>query len=124
MAMSDSIDRRDVNKWNNPHREEIGRMPMYSPVHWVFIVIDLAILFRWWVWHKRRSLQTRRWVVSMNTAQALQQCSLLRQSDNLTHHQKEQLETIQRKLLDSADEMSLQSDQIERFRPDDDRGDA
>ncbi|WP_302083657.1 hypothetical protein [Salinibaculum rarum] len=114
---SQSVNRRDVLKWDNPHRE-ISHLSWYNPLLWVFVAIDLVILVRWYWWHKRQSKRADRTALAMNLAFALQDCEFIKTNADTPRENQKRAEELQDKLQHIADELNLESGTLARHRTD------
>lgn len=113
----DSIDdtnRKSIYQWNNP-TFDLSNRRLYNPLVWPFVLIDLLILTRWWFWHKLQGFKADRQRIHTEIVLSLQSGSLIEDDENLTPHQKEQIKRTQDGLERVADELNLQSDQLDRY---------
>lgn len=117
---SESVNRRDILKWDNPHRE-ISHLSWYNPLLWVYVAIDIVILLRWYWWHKRQSKKADRTAIATNLAFALQDCEFIKQNDEAPKRTRDRAAEAQEKLQHIADELNLESETLNRHRTDRDR---
>ncbi len=110
-------DRRSIHDWDDPSRD-LSRYRWYNPVLWYWFGVEIVILARWLVWHKRQSWGADRTAVHTEVVMCLQTVGHLRRSENLEPGQQQQLDRIEDGFERVADEMNLQSEHLDRYRTD------
>lgn len=111
---SNEVERTTVYEWDNPSRD-LSKYRWYNPVLWLLFAVEIVILVRWYVWHKRRSWKASRQTLHSHVVFGLQQCDFVLANDDVPDHQKRNIRETREHLEKIADELDLKSDHLNRY---------
>lgn len=90
----------------------------YNPLFYILIFLDLIVIFRWWVWHKRESMKASRRNIHLSIQNVKSSVESLRYMDNktennqLTPSQEHEIKQIERNMDYIIDELNLNDERI------------
>lgn len=110
--------RRDVHKWDSPHKQKPeGKFRRIRMIGWV--IMEVLLMFRWWIWHKRQSMRADRAYVDMHLRRTLQELHFAeeRARDQNIEGQVEYIQEARDEIRDVYEELNIQSRESDRYMP-------
>jgi len=106
---------RSPATWDSPHTD-LPETPWYHPRFLAWFVVDLVLVLRAYLWHKRRSLSAERWKIEFELARALRECYFIETGEGASPRRQRNARDARQALLAVADELSIESKHIEAYR--------
>jgi hypothetical protein len=110
----ESKSRKTVEHWNMPLFSQEGKK-WYSPKFWGLLIVDIALLIKWFFWHRYQSVKADRWVVNHDVTYAIQEVQLMQRDNELTKTEERSLERIESSLENIANELNIKSNRLEHL---------
>jgi len=109
-------DRKDIHHWNDGPVKVIGPFAWWNPLIYVSLLVDLVILTRWWLWHRRQSAMADRWRLHHDLVSALRDVQSIKNQPEMGRLDRERAERVEHYLWNVVDELELQSEFLDRER--------
>jgi len=115
--------RRSPALFDSIHRDRPNGS-WYNPRVLAWLLVDVVLVVRAWLWHKRQSLSARRWVIEFKVAKAAQSLQFVETDEEVPAGRRQDAAEARKELLGIVDELGIEGDHVDRHRPADDEREA
>lgn len=122
LAMSDSslsgsereINRKDPLEWSHP-KAPLEKYSGLDPRLWLCVIfIEIPLLIKWYLWHKRQSRQASRTNIAIEARVAAQKLDFIDRED-VPRHQRENARRAKQSLRYICDELNMEHEGLDRY---------